>query len=958
MIGEDLEFTVSTIGDDLLWIISSTTVADVPSYSPPIGLAATGNLAQPMELKVRNCGVEKIINLNLLVRTYTVTFDPNGGTAPIPPNRTIEHGDTVSKPVSPTPPLGHELDYWYKGSESAVFDFDNTPIESNTILKAKWKPREYDIFFNVNCPPTTVVSPCPAAPSSIKATYTKNIGALPPGPTLTDYDFKGWFDASSGGIEYKATTVYQTPSNITLYAQWEIKKYKVAFNLDGGAPAIPEQTVNYGNFATAPATPTKAGYTFSQWEYPAGINYFFSPTPVTSNITLKAIWTPKTYTITFDSQGGGTVSPHMVTYNSPVGGPLPVPTKAGYDFSGWYSAISGGIKYTEATIYQTADNITLYARWTPKQYTIIFNVNSLDGTGAVNPASKTVTYTLPVGTLPTPTRAAHEFKGWFDAPSGGTEYKAETVYQITGPTTLYAKWEFIKGTRPIATMLDYTIPSGLVYNGMPITSLPTASPKPGISGTLGAITILYDGESTPPKNAGIYTISAFIALHASEDYDSATVSLGSMNIAKAPTTLSVISVTAKSKTYDAKTTAEIDNISFNISPLYAGDAISPSDYSINANFASPDVGTGITINGIISWLPNGPFSKNYSISPSPLTFTTTANITQATGELRIIDPLLNYEYTKAHTNPIISKNSFIPYEVIIFEYKRDGESDGAYSTYPPNRVGNWYVRVTLPATANYTGDMDFKLFNVTRGNAKSVKHKIEFSEDVFTKDSDLSDKLQTYYVANLCEIKNTTITITITEEPDIVFKLENDSPHKQLDKNGFVYYEIPFDFGKPGLDTLIYTLLSTDNIYSESDTLLIETPIPFENITKQKWNNVIFVNNNSQDNGGYEFADFTWFKNDREISNLQFYSVGPKATDVLDINDIYKVTMHTKDGIRISTCEGNPKIITLQSAEKSTVAKQVLGINGKTAKPEQKVYNVHGAQRKDTPAGVYIVKDK
>jgi uncharacterized repeat protein (TIGR02543 family) len=959
MIGEDLEFTVSPIGNDLLWTISSFTVADIPSYSPPIGLVATGNTAQVMVLKVKNCGVEKNINLNLLVREYTVTFDPNGGTAPIPPTQTIVHGDMAAKPASPTPPLGYELDYWHKSSESTAFDFINTPIESNVTLKAKWKPQEYDIFFDTNCP-SPAFGPCPANPSSIKATYKENIGTgkLPPGPTLTGYDFKGWFDAPSGGTEYKATTNYQIAGDVTLYAQWEIKKCKVAFNLDGGTPAIPEQTVNYGSIATAPAAPTKAGYNFYLWEYPVGINYFSSPTPVTDNITLKATWDPKLYTITFDSQGGGAVSPPtlMVTYNLPVGGPLPEPTKAGYDFSGWYSAVSGGVKYTDATVYQTADDITLYARWTPKRFTINFDVNSLDGT--VSPGSKEVTYTLAVGTLPTPIRAAHKFIGWFDAPSGGTEYNENKIYSIIGSITLYAKWEFIKGTAPKANMLNFTIPSGLIYNGAPIVSLPTASQKPGVYGMFGAITILYDGKNTLPKNAGTYAISAFIDLHASGDYDSATVSLGSMTIAKAPTTSSIIFVIVKSKTYNAETTAEIDDIAFNISPLYASDAVSPSDYSISANFALPDVGTGITVNGAISWLLDGPLSKNYSINPSPLTFTTTADITQATGELRIIDALSNYEYTKDHANPTVSKNSFIPDGVIIFEYKRDGESDGAYSIYPPNRVGNWFVRATLPATANYTGDMDFKLFSVTRGNAKLVKHKIEFSEDYFTKDSDLSDKSQIYYVANLCEIKNTTITITITEEPDIVLKLGNDSPHKKGDENLGYYYEIPFGFGKPGLDTLIYTMLSTDNIYSESDTLLIETPIPFESITKQKWNNIILINNNPQDNGGYEFTDFRWIKNDSLIDSLQFYSAGPKATDVLDINDVYKVTMRTKDGIRISTCEGNPKIITLPIAEKSSVTKQVLGINGKAAKPEQKVYNVYGAQRKNTPAGVYIVKDK
>jgi len=823
MIGEDLEYTVSPIGDVILWTRLGVTLTAVPAYSPPITIAATGNVAQNMVINVKNCGVEKTINLKLLVRPYTVTFDPTGG--------------------EPTPQ---------------------------------------------------------------------------------------------------------------------------------------QQKVNPGNYATKPTTdPTKTGYTFYRWEMPVGTAYSFS-TPVTDSITLKAAWTPKDYKISFDTQGGPSIPTKIdVTYSKRVG-PLPTPAnRTGYEFSGWYSAASGGTKYTEETIYQTADNITLYARWTAKKYKLIFSVNSSDG--RVSPADKQVTYDAPVGTLPTPTRAAFEFKGWYLTQAcDGAEYKTTTIYQTDGETIIYAKWEFIKGTRPKIEMLNYSIPTGLVYKGAQITSLPTASQKLETYGRFGAITILYNGEATPPKNAGVYAISAYIAQDPSEDYDTATVSLGSMTIARAAATSSIISVTAKNKEYDAKTTAEIEDVNFNISPLYPGDIPSTSDYSVIANFATPNVGTGIAVSGTISWRANGPLSKNYSITPSPLTFTTTANITQATATLEIIDSLFAkeppfYKYTEPVPPAAIkvSKSSFIPDGAITFKYKRDGESDDAYTELPPNRVGWWYIKATLPETPNYTSAWDLKYFRVIRGNEKPVKDSIAFlssssSNSSFTRDSVLSnDPSRAYYVANECEIKNTTIRITIIGEPDIVLKLKYDSPHPNESVAG-QYYDIPFEFDKPGLYPLIYTLRSTDPdqiyLYEEEDTLLIETPIPFDGkIVKQKWNNTMFINNNPKSNGedgGYEFTDFKWFKNDTLVSDLQFYSAGPKSTDTLKTSDIYKVTMHTKDGARISTCKGNPKTIPLAATEKPAVTKQVLGINGKKAKPEQKVYDIYGAQRKDTPAGVYIIEDK
>jgi uncharacterized repeat protein (TIGR02543 family) len=827
MIGEVLEFSVPLPSDTIIWTITSKWVngiiCDVQSCTPPISLEVTGNAVDPMELKVKTCGVEKTINIMLKVRPYIITYDSDGGTS-IPPD-SVEPGQPVKEPVAPAP------------------------------------------------------------------------------------------------------------------------------------------------------VPLKPGYSLSGWKKSDGTVCTF-PFPATEDITLKATWVPKTYTLTFDPKGG-TVNPtsQSVTYDAPIG-TLPTPTKDGYDFSGWYS--DRDVEYKPTTLYKIDGEIILSAKWTPKKYEITFDVDSPDG--VVNPTSKLVTYNEPVGILPTPTRVAHEFKGWYSLPIDGVEYKATTIYNTVGPITLYARWEFIKDTRPVIDLLTFTIPTGLVYNGAEITSLPTAVQKAGTYGDLGDITILYDGKDTPlPKDAGTYAIYAFIAKNIISEnyYDTATVLLGSLTIDKAPATATITSVAAKSKLYDADTLAELDDIKFDVNPRY-GDEVSPGDYTVSAWFDSPNVGLR-NVKVTISWLPDGPLSKNYIISPSPLTSTTTAEIKQATGELRIIDSLFDknspldppfYEYTEAGNyakrvpTHEVYKSPFISDTVeILFEYKRDTDPEIAYSKLPPNSRGLWNIRATLATTANYTGAMDWKVFKVIRGSAYPVIPTIEFSEDNFAKDSVLSDTLRSYYVSDSCEIENTTIKITIDKgEPDIVLKLGNNSPQRQGDENFGYYYEIPFSFGKPGLDTLFYTLTDTISdiyTYKQHDTLLIETPIVFDSIAKQKWNNVLFINNNPKNNGGYEFKDFKWFKNDKAVDSLQFYSAGPKSTDVLKASDVYKVTMHTKDGVRISTCKGSPKIIILPvTAENPAVAKQVLGINGKTAKPEQKVYNAYGAERKNTPAGVYIIKDK
>ena len=111
---------------------------------------------------------------------------------------------------------------------------------------------------------------------------------LPADPTLKGYTFAFWY---LGEDEQNATAYdFNTPvtENITLTAKWNINKYTVAFNTDGGTPVPPAQEVEYGLTATEPAAPEKTGYTFDGW-YLGDEKYDFSAA-VEQNITLTAKW--------------------------------------------------------------------------------------------------------------------------------------------------------------------------------------------------------------------------------------------------------------------------------------------------------------------------------------------------------------------------------------------------------------------------------------------------------------------------------------------------------------------------------------------------------------------------------------------------------------------------------------------------------------------------------------------
>ena len=136
---------------------------------------------------------------------------------------------------------------------------------------------------------------------------------------------------------------------------------RMSFDSQGGS-TVPSQDVRIGQKATQPANPTRSGYTFLGW-YTAktgGSKYDFSR-GVTSDVTLYAHWDVRTYTVSFDANGGSSVSAQKVKHGSKASQPAN-PTRSGYAFQGWYTAKTGGSKYDFSRA--VTSDVTLYAHWT------------------------------------------------------------------------------------------------------------------------------------------------------------------------------------------------------------------------------------------------------------------------------------------------------------------------------------------------------------------------------------------------------------------------------------------------------------------------------------------------------------------------------------------------------------------------------------------------------------------
>ena len=183
-----------------------------------------------------------------------------------------------------------------------------------------------------------------------------------PTPTKEGYNFKGW---RIGDVLYapesSAAPIF---CDVTAKAEWEIQVFSVQF-VDQNDEILKKENVPYGSAATAPDAPMVEHYTFSAWDVDFSV--------VTADMTVKAVYVPLLYTVTFDADGGELPEGFAATANPQSGSEfeLPVPTKYGYEFVGWMRADAeeDTVLASPVTI---ASDLTLKAVWVQNLFTVTF----------------------------------------------------------------------------------------------------------------------------------------------------------------------------------------------------------------------------------------------------------------------------------------------------------------------------------------------------------------------------------------------------------------------------------------------------------------------------------------------------------------------------------------------------------------------------------------------------------
>jgi uncharacterized repeat protein (TIGR02543 family) len=261
-------------------------------------------------------------------------------------------------PVSITPVAGLEPGVYTTTLRSYFYQSTPWPFPDVKITTGEYtitfevKPQTYSVIFvDYNNLPISV------------QIVKQGDYAIAPGMDIEareGYWFTGWDAETSRRLVYDEeigqnvfrTIVPNVQEDMIVTAQYMIRNYNVQFADWDGTLFDNEQQVDHGKSATAPADPTREGYTFIGWDKD------FSS--VTEHMVVNAQYKINTYTVTFADWDGSVIKTetveHFATANAPAD-----PTREGYTFTGWNTAFN----------YITGP-LTVTAQYEINKYDVVF----------------------------------------------------------------------------------------------------------------------------------------------------------------------------------------------------------------------------------------------------------------------------------------------------------------------------------------------------------------------------------------------------------------------------------------------------------------------------------------------------------------------------------------------------------------------------------------------------------
>lgn len=387
------------------------------------------------------------------LHNYNVVLDLGGGEVEAPSTFTIDDANFTITEASRT---NYIFQGWLCEDGTVLNKVDvYCAAGKDVVLKALWLPIKYIISYDLSGGKYEIGAATNPSHYNVETETFTLVN-----PVKDTYEFAGWMIKGMENkmwpiVDYEFDTT--KGGNITLVATWKAKEYKISYQLNGGAFDYADTNPTYfTNFMKdiVLVSPKRGGYNFLGWvevgkeaNKPV-VSYVIKAKELRSDVSLKALWSPVSYTINYNLNGGYfargaylNATSYTVEDKAFI---LTNPVKDGFTFLGWVR-----------TAYLATDRPTLVLRvdtskggylsydalWSANSYTITYN---LDGGsyhyGNSNPKSYTAESSF---TLVNPHKDGYTFLGWIASgdPLETVNKKVTIKAGTTGNLTFYAVYE-------------------------------------------------------------------------------------------------------------------------------------------------------------------------------------------------------------------------------------------------------------------------------------------------------------------------------------------------------------------------------------------------------------------------------------------------------------------------------------------------------------------------------------
>ena len=369
---------------------------------------------------------DKVLYAKFTATQYTITYyNCDGATNTNPATYTIEDVVTLTNPTK----SGYTFVGWYLES---TFNTQASGIQlGSTGAKAFYAKFESEIY-------TITYVNCDGATNSNPASYTSDDATIVlANPTMNGYNFIGWYLEST--FNTQAYSIDSGSSgNKTFYAKFEAITYTITYNLDGGTNAANPATYTIETPTITLLDATKSGFEFYGWykESTHNTQVLTIPQGSTGNLVLYAYFDVSAYHITYVLNGGTNNENNIALFTSSTPSiTLQSPTKGNaYTFAGWFLDSNFETRILAIDTENTDHDVTVYAKWTPLQYTILY----YDGSERITTLTHN-TYTFEDEfNLESYSKFNFTFNGWYTDPEF-THQLTKISSGTTGTIKLYAK---------------------------------------------------------------------------------------------------------------------------------------------------------------------------------------------------------------------------------------------------------------------------------------------------------------------------------------------------------------------------------------------------------------------------------------------------------------------------------------------------------------------------------------